>query len=79
LLELGRAEVAQFGLSEFARRLQVDASNLSKADVKRKLSRLLAAKFERYFEVGNVGVNQYYKYIIGTWSGSIGRSIAGGL
>jgi hypothetical protein len=51
LLELAKAEVAKIGLSEFARRLQIDASNLSKVtDGKRKLSRQLAARFERYFE-----------------------------
>ena len=50
LLELARAETAGIGLSEFARRLQIDASNLSKVtDGKRQLSRQLAAKFERYF------------------------------
>jgi plasmid maintenance system antidote protein VapI len=50
LLELVRVKVAEIGLSEFARRLQVDASNVSKVvDGKRKLSRHLAAKFERYF------------------------------
>jgi plasmid maintenance system antidote protein VapI len=53
LLELARAETAEIGLSEFARRLQIDASNLSKVtDGKRKLSRQLAARFERYFEGG---------------------------
>jgi hypothetical protein len=51
LLELARAEVAEIGLSEFARRLRIDASNLSKVtDGKRKLSRELAARFERYFD-----------------------------
>ena len=51
LLELARAETAGIGLSEFARRLQIDVSNLSKVtDGKRKLSRQLAARFERYFE-----------------------------
>jgi plasmid maintenance system antidote protein VapI len=51
LLELARAETAEIGLSEFARRLQIDASNLSKVtDGKRKLSRQLAATFERYIE-----------------------------
>jgi len=51
-------EIAGIGLSEFARRLQIDASNLSKiADGKRKLSRQLAARFERYFQ-GNIAVNQ---------------------
>ena len=50
LLELARAETAGIGLSEFARRLQIDASNLSKVmDGKRKLSRQFA-RFERYFE-----------------------------
>jgi hypothetical protein len=45
LLELARIEVAKIGLSEFARRLQVDASNLSKVvDGKKKLSRQLAAR-----------------------------------
>jgi plasmid maintenance system antidote protein VapI len=51
LLELARAEVAEIGLSEFARRLRIDASNLSKVtDSKRKFSRELAARFERYFD-----------------------------
>jgi plasmid maintenance system antidote protein VapI len=51
LLDLARAEVAKSGLSELAQRLQIDASNLSKVvDGKRKLSRQLAARFERYFE-----------------------------
>jgi DNA-binding Xre family transcriptional regulator len=51
LLELAMAEVAKIGLSEFARRLQIDASNLSKVtDGKRKLSRQLAARFERYLK-----------------------------
>ncbi|HEY8650461.1 MAG TPA: hypothetical protein VIL70_06060, partial [Chthoniobacterales bacterium] len=50
LLELARVKVAKIGLSEFARRLQVDVSNLNKVmDAKRKLSRQLAARFERYF------------------------------
>ena len=50
LLELARVETAEIGLSEFARRLQIDASNLSKVtDGKRKLSRQLAARLERYF------------------------------
>jgi hypothetical protein len=53
LLALARAKVAKIGLSEFARRLRVDASNLSKVvDGKRKLSRQLAARFERYFVEG---------------------------
>jgi plasmid maintenance system antidote protein VapI len=51
LLELVRVEIADIGLSEFARRLQIDASNLSKiVDGKRKLSRQLAGRFEIYFE-----------------------------
>jgi plasmid maintenance system antidote protein VapI len=51
LLELAGAKVAEIGLSECARRLHVDASNLSKVtDGKRKLSRELAARFERYFD-----------------------------
>jgi hypothetical protein len=51
LLELARVKVAEIGLSEFARRMQIDASNLSKVtDGKRKLSRELAARFERYFD-----------------------------
>jgi hypothetical protein len=50
LLELARAEVAEVGLSEFARRLRIDASNLGKiVEGKRKLSRQLAVKFERDF------------------------------
>jgi plasmid maintenance system antidote protein VapI len=50
LLELGRVKVAEIGLSEFARRLRIDASNLNKVvDGKRKLSRHLAARFEKYF------------------------------
>jgi hypothetical protein len=58
LLELVTIEVANIGLSEFARRLQIDASNLSKiVEGKRKLSRHLAARFERYFS-GDVAVNQ---------------------
>jgi plasmid maintenance system antidote protein VapI len=51
LLELARAETAEIGLSEFARLLEIDASNLSKVtDGKWKLSRQLAARFERYLE-----------------------------
>jgi plasmid maintenance system antidote protein VapI len=51
LLHLASVEAAKIGLSEFARRLQIDVSNLSKGtDGKRKLSRQLAARFERYFE-----------------------------
>jgi plasmid maintenance system antidote protein VapI len=51
LLELARAETAEIGLSEFAQRLRIDASNLGKVmDVKRKLSRQLAARLEGYFE-----------------------------
>jgi hypothetical protein len=51
LLELAGIEVASIGLSEFAGRLQVDASNLSKVmDGKRKLSRQLAARFDGYFK-----------------------------
>jgi plasmid maintenance system antidote protein VapI len=43
-------EIADFGLSEFARRLQIDASNLSKVmDGTRKLSRQSTARLERYF------------------------------
>jgi plasmid maintenance system antidote protein VapI len=58
LLSLAWGEVAKIGLSEFARRLQIDVSNLSKvADGKRKLSPQLAARFERYFN-GDVAVNQ---------------------
>jgi hypothetical protein len=53
LLALARVKVAKIGLSEFARRLRVDASNLNKVvDGKRKLSRQLAARFERYFVEG---------------------------
>ena len=49
LLDFARIEVTKTGLSEFARRLQVDASNLNKiVQGKRKLSRQLAVKFERY-------------------------------
>jgi hypothetical protein len=51
LLVLARVKVAEIGLSEFAQRLQVDASNLSKImDGKRRFRWQLAAKFERYFE-----------------------------
>ena len=51
LLELARAEVAEVGLSEFARRLRIDASNMGKVmDGKRQLSRQLAVKFERYLD-----------------------------
>jgi plasmid maintenance system antidote protein VapI len=51
LLHLARVEAAKIGLSEFARRLRIDASNLIKVtDGKRKLSRELAARFERYFD-----------------------------
>ena len=50
LLELARAETAKIGSSEFARRLQIDASNLSKiVEGKRILNRQLAVRFERYF------------------------------
>ena len=50
LLDFARIEVTKTGLSELARRLQVDASNLNKiVQGKRKLSRQLAVKFERYF------------------------------
>jgi hypothetical protein len=50
LLDFARIEVTKTGLSEFARRLQVDASDLNKiVEGKRKLSRQLAVKFERYF------------------------------
>jgi plasmid maintenance system antidote protein VapI len=50
LLELARVKVAKIGLSEFARRLEVHVSNLSKVtDGNKKLSRQLAARFERYF------------------------------
>jgi len=50
LLELARVEVAKVGLSEFARRLQVDVSNLNKVvDGTRKMSRQLAARLERFF------------------------------
>jgi DNA-binding Xre family transcriptional regulator len=50
LLELVRVEVANIGMSELARRLQVDASNLSKiVNGKRNLSRQLAAKLDSYF------------------------------
>jgi plasmid maintenance system antidote protein VapI len=49
LLELIRAEVGKIGLSEFARRLQVDAANLSKVtDGKRKLSRNLSSRIEAF-------------------------------
>jgi plasmid maintenance system antidote protein VapI len=49
LLELIRAEVGKIGLSEFARRLQVDAANLSKVtDGKRKLSRNLSSRIEGF-------------------------------
>ena len=55
LLELARAETAGIGLSEFARRLQIDASNLSKVvDGKRKLRRQLAARFGRYFSASRL-------------------------
>jgi hypothetical protein len=51
LLEFMRMEIADIGLSEFARRLQIDASNLNKVmNGDRKLSRQLAARFERYFQ-----------------------------
>jgi plasmid maintenance system antidote protein VapI len=51
LLEVARAETAEIGLSEFARRLHVDVSSLSKVmEGKRELSRQLTARFERYFE-----------------------------
>jgi DNA-binding transcriptional regulator YdaS (Cro superfamily) len=50
LLELVRVEIADIGLSEFARRFQIDVSNLNKVmDGTRKLSRQLAGRFERYF------------------------------
>jgi len=50
LLELARAETVKIGSSEFARRLQIDASNLSKiVEGKRILNRQLAVRFERYF------------------------------
>src|ERR1700732_533218 len=51
LLELAGAEIAEVGLSEFARRLRIDASNLNKiTDGERQLSRGLAARFARYFK-----------------------------
>jgi hypothetical protein len=51
LLELARIEAANIGLSEFARRLQVDASNLGKVvDGKRKFSSQLAARVDGYFK-----------------------------
>jgi plasmid maintenance system antidote protein VapI len=51
LLEVARVEIADIGLSEFARRLKVDASNLSKVvDGKRKVSRQLAGNVERYLK-----------------------------
>jgi plasmid maintenance system antidote protein VapI len=50
LLDLARAEVANIGIAEFARQLQIDPSNLSKVvDSKRNLSRELAAKLDGYF------------------------------
>jgi hypothetical protein len=60
LLELAKAEVAKIGLSQFARRLQVDASNLSKVtDGKRKVSHYLAAKLRDIIRGGDVVENQY--------------------
>lgn len=57
LLELARVEVAKIGLSEFARRLQIDASNLSKVvEGRRKLSRQLAARIERYLSASAPGL-----------------------
>jgi hypothetical protein len=51
LLGLARVEVAKIGLSQLARRLEIDTSNLSKlVDGARKLSQQVAAKFERYFK-----------------------------
>jgi hypothetical protein len=51
LLELVRVEIADIGLSEFARRLQIDVSNLNKVmNGKRQLSGQLAARFKKYFE-----------------------------
>jgi hypothetical protein len=49
LLEWARIEVANVGLSQFARRLQINASNLSKiTNGERKLSRRLTAQFDGY-------------------------------
>jgi hypothetical protein len=50
ILALMKAEVADIGLSEFARRLRLDVSNLGKVvEGKRKLSRQLVARFDGYF------------------------------
>ena len=76
LLELARAKVAEIGLLEFARRLQIDASNLSKVlDGTRKLSRQLAARFERYFGGRGKSVHGYH---IGTWSGCFVQRLSQG-
>lgn len=65
LLELARVEVADIGLSEFARRLQIDAANLNKiVEGKRKLSRQLAVKFERYFRASQAS----YAEILGRYN-----------
>ena len=51
LLELATVEVAKIGLSELARRLRLDVSNLGKVvEGKRKLSRQLAMRFHGYFK-----------------------------
>jgi hypothetical protein len=60
LLELTKAEVAKTGLSEFARRLEVDASNLNKiVEGNRKLSRQLAVKCERYFRASQASYAEF--------------------
>ena len=56
LLEVAKDEVTEIGLSEFARRFQVDASNLSKVvDGKRKLSRQLVARLRHLeYDTGTI-------------------------
>ncbi|MGA3062890.1 MAG: hypothetical protein ABSD90_06640 [Methylocystis sp.] len=50
LLELARAEVAEIGLSELARRLQIDKSNLKNIlDGRRKSSRRFVGQLVSYF------------------------------
>jgi hypothetical protein len=57
LLHLARVEAAKIGLSEFARRLQIDVSNLSKVtDGKRKLGRQLAARLREIFRGAGVNI-----------------------
>lgn len=53
LLELARIEIPRIGISEFARHLELDASNLTKSVMGKRIpSRMLLRQLRAYFQIG---------------------------